>query len=513
MAPLAVMPRKPTPLEMLSKKTQYRPPRIKKDKDGKTKEDSPQAEYSSGASTVVLGVSAMVFAAMRMKRIATEKTLIKKMWDQHTTIRGLRLTAEAGEALPETVMVRGWLSARGPGVRSLAAQVPQLSARIGRIDQPENSFLRLAEKVKVGDVDAPEDIKAWSQKAHYHDTFTSTQRSPLGNLLVRELLVTRLGCEALRKETKNKHGVREVEITRHPRQARFNVFHERSVAEGLHVVGLAGEAADLELPTYGEAELRAGEAPSLFLSAPDAIREFKEWSGVSLVNADKPLTHLSRFIHLDRTSTTDDGSFEPDGESRRRSSSSVAISGGGDTVAALGGGEGALAALGALRPSGWLWNGKGFYDNNSSEQSWMSHHGTAMVSFGEYVKRLATAREENCRHQRASEWDYATMQARRDGENCFRFVELGISASEVVVVAKPHFDEHGHRIVLRAPEKKAADEAQFEFRILRGHTAEQLLKHRNVSIQVFVGFTLMGLATIIAGEEMMRDSIEIVSLS
>ena len=68
------------------------------------------------------------------------------------------------------------------------------------------------------------------------------------------------------------------------------------------------------------------------------------------------------------------------------------------------------------------------------------------------------------------------------------------------------------RIVLRSPEKKGVGDAQFEFRILKGHTAEQLLKHRDVSIQIFVGFALMGLVTIAVGEEMIRDSVEVVDL-
>ena len=271
--------RKPTPLEMFTRKTQFRPPRISKDKDGKDKKDSPESEYIGGASVVALGLSALAFARLRVRRASTEKALIQKMWDQHTTVKGLRLAAEAGETLPETVMVRGWLSARGPPVSSLAAKVPQLSARLGTIDQPNKYFVKLADLVRGGKVEAPTDIKEWSKQAQHHDDFTSTERAPTNNLLVRELLVTRRGCEALRKETKNKDGGEQVKITRKPRQARFNVFHDRAVADGLHVVGLAGEAADLELPEYGEEELRANEAPSLFLSAPDAIREFKEWSG------------------------------------------------------------------------------------------------------------------------------------------------------------------------------------------------------------------------------------------
>ena len=80
------------------------------------------------------------------------------------------------------------------------------------------------------------------------------------------------------------------------------------------------------------------------------------------------------------------------------------------------------------------------------------------------------------------------------------------------MVATPHYDAGAGRIVLRAPEKKPEGEAQFEFRILKGHTAEQLLKHRNESLKVFVGFAVMGLATIYVGEEMIRDSREVVYL-
>jgi len=227
----------------------------------------------------------------------------------------------------------------------------------------------------------------------------------------------------------------------------------------------------------------------------------------------------------------DDGAFRPDSPGDPLGCNAVVVSSAD---------AGALEALGRLRPEGWLWNGKGFYDNNSSERGWMSHYGTELVSYPEYARRLETAREENCRHQEASEWSYGTMQAMRDEENCFRFVEIGISAAEVVVVARPCFEEEAQqarellaeqatpepggdavvhasgrprgRIVLRPPTKKGAGEAQFEFRILRGHTAEQLLKHRDVSGLVFVGFAVMGLLTIAAGEEMIRDSVEVVEL-
>ena len=127
--------RTPTPLEMFTRKTQFRPPRISKDEHGKDKKDSPESEYIGGASVVALGLSALAFARLRLRRASTEKVLIQKMWDQHTTVKGLKLAAEAGKTLPETVMVRGWLSARGPPVSSLAAKVPQLSAHQRDLDR------------------------------------------------------------------------------------------------------------------------------------------------------------------------------------------------------------------------------------------------------------------------------------------------------------------------------------------------------------------------------------------
>jgi len=64
----------------------------------------------------------------------------------------------------------------------------------------------------------------------------------------------------------------------------FNVLHHRQVAEGLHLVGLANEKADLKLPEY---DIMDSDSPSLFLSLPDPMREFKVFSGKSLINADK----------------------------------------------------------------------------------------------------------------------------------------------------------------------------------------------------------------------------------
>ena len=49
----------------------------------------------------------------------------------------------------------------------------------------------------------------------------------------------------------------------------------------------------------------------------------------------------------------------------------------------------------------------------------------------------------------------------------------------------------------------------FELRILKGHTIENLLKHRKASLSVYIGFAVIGAATVLAGEEMVRDSVKV----
>ena len=46
-------------------------------------------------------------------------------------------------------------------------------------------------------------------------------------------------------------------------------------------------------------------------------------------------------------------------------------------------------------------------------------------------------------------------------------------------------------ITLGAPDAEDSTEAQFEFRILKGHTAANLLKHRDASTAIFVGLAFM----------------------
>ena len=138
----------------------------------------------------------------------------------------------------------------------------------------------------------------------------------------------------------------------------------------------------------------------------------------------------------------------------------------------------------------------------------MSYYPTQVLDFPSFFARLPVAKQENSRHQEATKMGYDEMMRHRDEENCFRFAEIAIPAfSEVVVVAKPEYTPSG-KIALGPPDpKKNVSDAQFEFRILKGHTAANLLLHREASTATFVGFAVMAVLTVAFGEEAVRDSL------
>ena len=138
------------------------------------------------------------------------------------------------------------------------------------------------------------------KKINVEDDFTQ-RTGYIDDFLVSELFVTRLGCEARIRHVKEKNGKVRKEITRSPRTARYNVHHNRRIAEGLHIAGLDGEKADLEIPAFN---IKDKQSPSLFLSLPDPMQEFrkvlkKQMPFLTLLNANKPFTHLSKFIFID----------------------------------------------------------------------------------------------------------------------------------------------------------------------------------------------------------------------
>ena len=116
--------------------------------------------------TVALGGLGLIFAAQSLSRTRIEKTLLLKMWKQKMTIKKLRHQAKHG-SLPEQVLLRGVLAARGKTIKSLASECLQLKPLIGRINQPENLFLRLGKEVVEERLDVP--TKYFDGKLRYDD--------------------------------------------------------------------------------------------------------------------------------------------------------------------------------------------------------------------------------------------------------------------------------------------------------------------------------------------------------
>ena len=59
------------------------------------------------------------------------------MWDAKTTVKGLREKAEAGEALPNVVIVASTIKCDGDPVRAVTPNVAALTGSLGTISQPK----------------------------------------------------------------------------------------------------------------------------------------------------------------------------------------------------------------------------------------------------------------------------------------------------------------------------------------------------------------------------------------
>jgi len=350
-------------------------------------QDSPASNIVNGASAICLGGAALVFAARSARRVQLEKRLIDQMWEKKTTVRSLRELAERGVALPQMVLLRGRIDADGEPVRSLSAQICQLRPLIGCVEQRTNIFLQLAvafgnrstltrqdQGMMPRDEAASGAVAAISGKSFRGLSFSD------GQCVVAELLLSRLGCVATRRTKTDKNGAVKVKITRSPRAASFNVMHVQQTASGLHVICMAGERAELALPTWDPSSkstsvFASSSSPALFLTLPEAHAEFNK-SHLSQAESDSnagahaPLTHLSKFISIDQQSSSDDGSFDhtssasstddaPAASSSSSSSSYSAFSSSSSSSNLT-----ALEEIGGLFPGKcWHWNGLGFYDS------------------------------------------------------------------------------------------------------------------------------------------------------
>ena len=111
------------------------------------------------------------------------------------------------------------------------------------------------------------------------------------------------------------------------------------------------------------------------------------------------------------------------------------------------------------------------------------------------------------------------MRLARDEENCFRVSEIGIpNYSDVVVLGKPQLtlgnNADGNDLIIAPPDQPTSwaniSDPRFNFRILKGHTIDNLYKHRRGALQAYLGFGAMGVYTIEHGLDLIRDSLVVV---
>jgi hypothetical protein len=135
---------------------------------------------ASGAATVALGMSAIVISSRSMNRVRSETAKIRKMFAQNTTVSQLQNMISNGQKLPETILIKGVIkSSSDSKVFSIANKIDQLKPMIGQ-STPFFSEHK------------------WLNKFLLSQKLVHPRAALAENLLVSEIFVTRLGCEAER---------------------------------------------------------------------------------------------------------------------------------------------------------------------------------------------------------------------------------------------------------------------------------------------------------------------------
>lgn len=138
---------------------------------------------------------------------------------------------------------------------------------------------------------------------------------------------------------------------------------------------MQGNKANLILPEF---EIQDEDSSPLFLTLPDAIQEFRFWFNdfnESILNPNKPFTHLSKWVFVDQSSSSDDGNYHKNVQTC------------------------ALDDIGYLSPSGWIWDPKGYYDNREPLPHWARWVNKGPVSYNEFKARVDFSRDLNCENQ------------------------------------------------------------------------------------------------------------------
>jgi len=471
---------------------------------------------------ISIGFAAVAFAGYSVYRSRREANRIISLFEANTQIKELADKAARGEKLPNIVIIRGTINADGRDVYPVAPSIDGLKEKVGAIEQPKNAWIEIARQAKkdpqlkgIADavvertgVDA-DDVPDVPEPGDLYARPTTTKAE--GPLVLSEILVARI-CAKHQWRTEDKKS-KKVIIKRPCRNESYNCFHGRREAEGLHLLDLDGTRADLVLPPANAVGLTGiPEPPPLFLPVNDVWTEFTHYlrkdgltgpggrhqrlDDLPPMRLSDPYTLLSEFIFIDVQSQGDLGSMP-----------------GNHGVL----GDIAEAYRSSSGPAKFLWEPRGFYDSvkgggydDVPAYATPRFRRTEMVSAGELTERAQASARENSRSTPYCEPTFtrAELDQRRDQENCFRYTELAIPrGTNVTVLARPMVAEAGTgegaacRVRLVSPlttdEAREAHEPKadrFRFRILKGHTVENLLRHRDLNVNAYYGLAVVGLA-------------------
>jgi len=496
------------------------------------------------ALLIAIGGALVTFAGISIKRSKREADRIQELWDANTTLSSLE---GSSSELPGLVIIKGVIAADDKAVTSVCPTLAGLSGLCGSIEQPHSALIDIAMAVKSISKD---DNKKAATKGTFLEGATdeierrtgvsiddvpdvvddyNTRASAFhgeGRCVMSEVLVTRLCGKAqtvhIVKEGK-KRRVKEIEVRRPQRNQAYPVFHGRQMAAGLHMRDTNGGRLDLCPPAVDTVSLGGlGEPPSLFLSANDGMTEFfsyirKEGISVGDTHIDMqdlppsklsdPYTMLSHFIFIDQSSALDLGSIGSNAQVLQQ------------LCEAYNGG-----------PQPCLFEPRGFYDDGVQGggqftlPSYASFKKTEMVSANELLRCATQASNENtqntlfhiegqCHKADDSRTKMkgprkADLAALRDKENAFRYTELAVPfGAEVTVLGKPVRNKAGGITVVPPNEtedgRSSADPSadRFRFRILKGHGVENLVKQRELNMNMYYGLAVVGVAMIAWGTQ------------
>jgi len=108
------------------------------------------------------------------------------------------------------------------------------------------------------------------------------------------------------------------------------------------------------------------------------MQEFKAWFSMGLLNPNNPFTHLSKWIFVDKTSTTDDGNYHNNFELMEKNNRLETR---------------ALDQISSISPREWIWDPKGYYDNRDPLPSWTKWQHKGPVSYNELKNRVRESRQ------------------------------------------------------------------------------------------------------------------------